>query len=156
MKMTSISLYSGLLLLFASLLLTPPRATAMPQEQTTLEDVRKESRELLQSLRGYSAGQRDEALAKIKETLDALDRRINTLEKKIASDGEKMDQAARAKARTGLQELRQERLEVAKWYNSLQKSSAAAWEETKKVFAAAYFNLSVVWEKFEIEFNTGE
>ena len=140
------------MLLLAVFGLTPLCLAATTSDKTSLEDVKKESKDLIQTLKGYSAAQRDEAIAKIKVTLDDLDQRINTLEATIDANWEKMDKTARENARNRLQELHKERTEVADWYGRLKSSSTEAWEQTKKVFSDAYKDLNEAWEKSETEF----
>jgi hypothetical protein len=152
MKLTKTRHSACLLLLLAIFGLTSLCSAAPASDKTSLEDVKKESKDLLQTLKGYSAAQRDEAIARIKVTLDDLDQRITALEATIDANWEKMDKTARANARTSLQELRKERTDVAEWYGSLKSSSAEAWEQTKKVFSDAYKDLNEAWEKSEIEF----
>jgi uncharacterized protein YukE len=153
MKSTKSSRTACLLLLIAIFAMTSSPCSAAPaSDKASLEDVKKESKDLIQTLKGYSAAQRDEAIAKIKVTLDDLDQRINALEATIDASWEKMDKTGRENARTSLQELRKERTEVAEWYGSLKNSSADAWEQTKKVFSDAYKDLSDAWEKSEIEY----
>lgn len=152
MKLAKTSRSACLLFLIAIFGLTSLSTAATKSEKTSLEDVRKESKDLIQTLKGYSAAQRDEAIEKIKVTLYDLDQRINALEKDIDANREKMDKAAREKARVSLQELRKERTKVAEWYCSLKSSSAEAWEQTKKVFSEAYLGLNNEWEKVEKEF----
>jgi hypothetical protein len=151
MKLTKTSRSACLLLLIAIFALTS-LCSAAPSGKTSIEDVKKETQDLLQTLKGYSAAQRDEAIARIKVTLDDLDQRITALEATIDANWEKMDKTARANARTSLQELRKERTEVAEWYGSLKSTSAEAWEQTKRVFSDAYKDLNEAWEKSEIEY----
>jgi predicted nucleic acid-binding Zn-ribbon protein len=151
MKLTKTSRSACLLLLIAIFALTS-LCSAAPSGKTSIEDVKKETQDLLQTLKGYSAAQRDEAIARIKVTLDDLDQRITALEATIDANWEKMDKTARANARNRLQELHKERTEVAEWYGSLKSSSAEAWEQTKRVFSDAYKDLNEAWEKSEIEF----
>ena len=141
-----------LLLLIAIFGLTALCSAATTSDKTSLEDVKQESKELIQTLEGYTAAQRDEAIAKINATLNHLDQRINALEATIDNNWDKMDKTAREKARASLQELRRERMEVAQWYGSLKSSSVDAWEQMKKVFSDAYISLNETWEKSEIEF----
>jgi hypothetical protein len=142
------------LLLLALFGMTPlcSAAPATPSGKTSMEDVKKETRDLLQSLKGYSAAQRDEATARINATLDHLDQRIIALEATISSNKDKMDAAAREKSQASLAELRRERTKVTELYDSLKNSSVDAWEEMKKVFSDAYISLNETWEKSEIEF----
>ena len=152
MKLTKTSRYTCLLLLIAIFDLTSLCSAATLSDKTSLEDVKKESKELIQTLKGYSAAQRDDAIARIKVTLDDLDQRITALEATIDANWEKMDKTARENARIRLQELHKERREVAEWYGSLKSTSAEAWEQTRKVFFDAYKNLNEAWEKSEEEF----
>jgi len=141
------------LFLFLALWAMPPLCSAATSsDKTSMEDVKKESKDLLQALQGYGAAQRDEATARINATLDHLDQRIVALEAKISSNNDKMDAAAREKSQANLTELRRERAEVAKWYGNLKSSSVDAWEQSKKVFSDAYKNFNDAWEKSEIEF----
>ena len=152
MKSTKTSWSACLLLLIAIFGLTSLCSAATTSDKASLEDVKKESKDLIQTLKGYSAAQRDEAIARIKVTLDDLDQRITALEATIDANWEKMDKTARENARIRLQELHKERTEVAEWYGSLKSTSAEAWEQTKKVFSDAYKNLNDAWEKSEKDF----
>jgi len=152
MKFKKNSRFTCLLLVLAIFGLTPLCSAAPASDKTSLEDVKKETRDMLQTLKGYSVAQRDEAIAKIKVTLDDLDQRITALEATIDANWEKMDKTARENARARLQELHKERTEVAEWYGNLKNSSAEAWEQTKRVFSDAYKNLNDAWEKSEEEF----
>ncbi|MDZ4185873.1 MAG: hypothetical protein U1D97_12970 [Desulfuromonadales bacterium] len=154
MKLTKTSWCTGLLLLIALFGMTPLcfAAPATTSGKTSMEDVKKETQDLLESLKGYSAAQRDEATARINATLDHLDQRIVALEGTISSNKDKMDAAAREKSRASLAELRRERAKVAELYGSLKSSSVDAWEEMKRVFSDAYISLNETWEKSEIEF----
>ena len=91
--------------------------------------------DVLQALQGYAADQRDEAVRKTKTALDNLDSRIDALETSIDSNWDRMDKAAREKARANLKALRKQRTELAEWYGSLKSSSADAWEHAKKGFS---------------------
>ena len=90
--------------------------------------------DVLQALKGYTADQRDEAIQKTKTALDNLDSRIDELETNIDNNWDRMDKAAREKARANLKALHKQRTELAEWYGSLKSSSADAWEHTKKGF----------------------
>lgn len=152
MNIALISRRTCLFLFIAIFALTPLCSAATTEDKTSIEDVKQESQELIQTLKGYSVTQRDEAMAKINETLAHLDQRINALEATIDSNWDKMDKVAREKSRASLAELRRERMDVAQWYGSLKSSSNDAWEQMKRVFSDAYSRLNETWEKSEIEF----
>jgi chromosome segregation ATPase len=121
-------------------------------DKTTAKEVKQEMQDFLQTLSSYTADQRDEAVRKTKTALGNLDSRIDALETSIDSNWDRMDKAAREKARTNLKALRKQRTELAEWYGSLKSSSADAWEQVKKGFSDAYTALSDAWEKAVNEF----
>ena len=122
--------------------------------KTSIEEVKQETQDLIQAVKGYTADQRDEAIQKTKEALDNLDKRIDALETRIDNDWDKMDKAAREKARAGLRALRKQRTQAAEWFGSLKSSSAGAWGHMKKGFSDAYRALYDAWEKSEKEFGS--
>lgn len=136
----------------AAIALAPVGDAAASNEQTSIEDVKKETSELLETLKAYSADKRDEALRKSRAAMDSLDQQIDSLESQIDDGWDEMTTAAREKARASLQALRKERNEVAEWYGGMKASSAGAWEEMKTGFSNAYSDLAEAWEKAEGEF----
>ena len=140
------------LLFLASAGIFPPAANAADSEEASIAQIERETRELLQALKQYSASQRDEALEKIRAAQAGLDRRIETLERETAENWNRMDQAARQRSLATLQALRAQRTRVAEHYGSLKSSSAAAWGHLKDGFSSAYGALHQAWEKAEREF----
>ena len=122
--------------------------------KASIEEVKKETQDLIQAVKGYTADQRDEAIQKTKAALDNLDQRIDALETRIDTDWGKLDNAAREKARASLRVLRKQRTQAAEWYGSLKNSSADAWGHMKKGFSDAYKALYDAWEKAEKEFGS--
>ncbi|WP_027361392.1 hypothetical protein [Halodesulfovibrio aestuarii] len=120
---------------------------------TSLNEVKKETHELLQTIGSYSADKKDEAVQKAKVGLEKLDKRIDALETKIDKNWGKMDEEARKKVRENLRYLRKKRNYVAEWYGSMKNSSAGAWDHMKKGFSDAYKALEEAWEKSEKEFS---
>ncbi|MEE4357885.1 MAG: hypothetical protein V2I97_15565 [Desulfococcaceae bacterium] len=123
---------------------------------TSIEEVKKETQDLLRTIGSYSADKRDEAVQKAKDGMNKLDKRIDALEAEIDKNWDKMNDAARRKARENLKALRKQRNQVAEWYGSMKTSSADAWEHMKKGFSDAYKALEDAWEKSEKEFNSGK
>jgi len=106
--------------------------------KATAKDIAREADETGRAIKGYTIAQRDEAVKKAKAALDDLDRRIGRIERKLDSEWDKMDQAARKKSRAALNALRRERNEVAEWYGGLKHSSAESWEQVKAGFVRSY------------------
>lgn len=125
-------------------------------DKTTMKEVKQEVQEAIQALKGYSLDQRDEAIKEMKIVLDKLDNRIDALETRIDNNWDKMNKAARRKARAALKSLRNQRTQLAEWYGGMKSSSADAWEDIKKGFSDAYTSFSDAWEKAEAEFGSSE
>jgi DNA repair exonuclease SbcCD ATPase subunit len=145
----------------ASLLLVifscgPVFAAQAASDKTTMQDVKKEMAEAAETIKHYSADQRDEALKKAKAVMEDLDARIDRLETSIHKQWGAMDKAARRKAQAALDKLKQQRKQMAESYNALQQSSAGAWEHVKKGFADSYTDLQDAWQKAEKEFDGGK
>ena len=129
-----------------------PAHAASQSEGVTAEKVKAEASDLMQALKGYTVAQKDQALRKTGAALDALDKRIETLESRVDKQWNQMNEAARSKARATLTALRKERNEVAEWYGGMKNSSADAWDHVKKGFSGAYQSLQQSWTKAEQEF----
>ncbi|MEN8136669.1 MAG: hypothetical protein ABFS18_14230 [Thermodesulfobacteriota bacterium] len=121
-------------------------------DKTSMAEVEQEAKDFIKALKSYTAGQRAEALQRTATALENLDKRIEALETRIDQDWDKMDQAAREKARAGLKALHKQRNQVAEKYGSLKSSSTEAWEHVKRGFSDAYKALHEGWEKSEEEF----
>ncbi len=149
-------LYIRTLMLIGILGATPVCYAQTADANTSIEEVKKETQELLQTIGDYTADKRDEAVQKAKDGLNKLDKRIDTLEARVDKNWDKMNEAAQKQARENLKALRKQRNKVAEWYGSMKTSSANAWEHMKKGFSDAYKALEDAWEKSEKEFNSSE
>ena len=144
------------LMLIGILGVTPLCYAQTENANTSIEEVKKETQDLLQTIGSYTADKRDEAVQKAKEGLNKLDKRIDALEARIDTNWDKMNEAARKEARENLRALRKQRNQVAEWYGSMKTSSADAWDHMKKGFSDAYQALENAWEKSEQEFKSNE
>jgi hypothetical protein len=123
---------------------------------TSIDDVKKETQDLLKTIGSYSVDKRDEAVQKAKEGLNKLDKRIDVLEARIDKNWGKMNETARKEVRENLRTLRKQRNQVAEWYGSMETSSAGAWDHMKKGFSDAYKVLEDARRKAEKEFTPKE
>jgi hypothetical protein len=121
-------------------------------EKTTLQDVQKELGEATDAIRDYSIEQRDNAVRKVKPYLEALDARIEHMEKRLNEEWNSMSEAARDQATATLTALRKKRYEVAEWYGGMKVSSARAWEHVKQGFSEAFQSLDTALDQAEREF----
>jgi hypothetical protein len=154
MKLIKTNHYLVILLLTAGLGMSPPGYSASSTGDTSSQEIRQETTELLQALKAYGIDQRDKAVAQAKAALRNLDKRIETLENYMTEHWPEMDQATRDKTQASLQALRQQRSRVAEWYGNMKSSSASAWEHMKQGFSSAYQALHEAWEKSEKEFDS--
>mgnify|MGYP001627769767 CR=1 FL=1 len=118
---------------------------AKSDDVVTAQDVEQETRELINTLSQYTANQREEAVEKAGQALERLDSKIDELETRIDNNWESMSQQARQDARANLNRLREQRSELAGWYDNFRNSSAGAWDEMKKGFTDAYQVMSDSW-----------
>lgn len=139
-----------------TLCFTPVIHAQSADDTVTAQDVKKETQELISTLRQYTADQRDEAIETAEQAMTKLDRRIEALETRVDDNWDKMNQAARQEARANLKALRQQRNELAEWYGSFKTSSVDAWEHLKKGFSDAYQAMHDAWEKAEKDFTGTE
>jgi cell division protein FtsB len=137
------------LVLISILGIAPLCSAGTPSGNASIEEVKKETRDLLQTLGAYTADQKDKAVQKTKAALDKLNRHIDALEERVLANWDKLDKAARERARESLKALRKQRDQAAEWYGRLKASSGNAWENTRKGFSDAYKALSDAWEKSE-------
>lgn len=146
----------GALMLIGILGVAPLCYAQTENTNTSIEEVKKETQDLLQVIGSYTADKRDEVVQKAKENLDTLDIHIDALEARIDKNWGKMSKDARKKARENLKALRKQRNQVAEWYGSMKTSSADAWDHMKKGFSNAYKALEDAWRKSEKEFRPKE
>lgn len=123
---------------------------------TSVEDVKKETQDLLKTIGSYTADKRDVAVQKAKEGLNKLDKHIYALETKIEKNWDTMSEASRKEAHKNLRALHKQRNQVAEWYGSMKTSSADAWDHMKDGFSNAYNALEDAWVKSEKEFSRKE
>lgn len=149
-------LHKCAMILIGILGVTPLCYAQTENANTSIQEVKKETQDLLKTIGLYTADKRDEAVQNAKDGLNKLDERIDALEARIDKDWDKMNAAARKQARENLKAIRKQRNQVAEWYGSMKTSSANAWGHMKKGFSDAYKVLTDAWEKSEKEFRPKE
>jgi len=134
----------------------PSQAALSPGDKTSIKEVKQETRQLIESIKSYSADQRDQAIQEIEIAIARLDQRIESLQARVDSQWDEMAAPARKQARASLRTLRKQRIELAEWYGNLKGSSAGAWNEIKRGFSKAYGDINKAWEKALNEFGSAE
>jgi hypothetical protein len=117
--------------------------------QTSIEEVKKESQDLLKSIRSYSVDKKDEAVEKAKEGLSKLDKLIASQQAKLDKNWDSMNDTAREKAAENLTALREQRDQVSTWYDSMKTSSVDTWERMKKGYSDGYDAFEKSWGESE-------
>ena len=128
-------------------LIAPSPAALSPKDETTIKDVKQETRELVKSIKSYSADQRDEAIQEIEIAILRLDNRIDELQGRIDQRWDNMTTEARRRVRSSLDALQQQRRELSDWYDELKSSSASAWVDIRNGFSSAYRDINKAWEE---------
>ncbi|HKJ50608.1 MAG TPA: hypothetical protein VKB27_03850 [Gammaproteobacteria bacterium] len=134
----------------------PSQAALSPGDKTSIMEVKQETRQLIESVKSYSAEQRDQAIQEIEIAVARLDQRIESLQSRIDNQWDDMTAPAREQARAGLRTLRKQRIELAEWYGNLKGSSAGAWDKIKRGFSRAYSDINKAWEKALNEFDSAD
>lgn len=112
--------------------------------------------ETVESLKSYSAEQRDKAVAAGKKTLDAMDQRIDKLEAWTSRHWSSLSEESREKKTAMLNSMREQRRKVAEWYGGMKHSSSEAWDGVKQGFIRSYDKLQAAYEDAMASFNEEE
>lgn len=131
-----------------------PTALAGGQEETgaghgTAADIKRALNDTARAIRDFTMAQKKELMAKAHSSLKALDRKIKAFETDSKKSCDRMNRAAREKAKRALNRLKKQRAEAGTWLDRLQKSSSRTWKRMKK-------GLSHSWKALEKAFNNAE
>ena len=118
-------------------------------EQASNPNVQEEITEAIEAIKGYSAAQRDQAVARAKTLMDRIDHRLDRLEVKLDKNVTDAKTEARMQLLELRQTLRQGRNAISEWYGGLQHGSTEAWDAMKAGFANAVDDLSAAVDKAE-------
>jgi hypothetical protein len=125
----------------------PAQAPLTPDDKASINEVKKETRELMKAVKSYSAAQRDQAIQEIEIAIIHLDNRIDALQARIDNRWDDMTQPAREQARASIRAMQKQRVKLAEWTGNLKGSSASAWDDIKRGFSQAYGDINKAWEK---------
>lgn len=130
--------------------------TGQPDRKTTMEKLEKQWSETMETLGSYTADQREQALESGRETLDAMDERIERMETWLSRNWDSLSEAARDKKMQMLNAMREQRGEVAEWYGGMKYSSAETWDSVKEGFIRSYDKLQGYYSDAVGSFDSGE
>jgi hypothetical protein len=148
LKLIALTVFVALMLACAPMSFSADSADA----KTTGKDVGKKIDETAQTIKNYSAEQRDEALKSAKSLLADADVRIDQLENEMNRNWDKMNASARKHAQETMRTLRRQRQDLSQSYGELKRSSSNAWDEVKNGFSKSYDALHESFSKAAKEF----
>lgn len=149
----------GVMALFMAAPMTAP-ASGETEEQVEADAPEPTTGErwskTLESLKSYSAEQRDKALAAGKKTLDAMDERIDKLEAWTSRHWSSLSEESREKKTAMLNAMREQRRKVAEWYGGMKHSSSETWDSVKQGFISSYGKLQSAYDEAVASFKEEE
>jgi len=111
---------------------------SLADDKATAKDVGRKVEDTGKAIGSYTIAQRDQAIKSAQAALADADARLRRMERKIDREWDKMDDAARKRARKTMDTLRRQRNDAAEWLGGLKHSSAEAWDEVKGGFVKSY------------------
>lgn len=106
--------------------------------KTTAKDVSRKVEDTGKTIGSYTIAQRDQAIKSAQAALADADARMRRMERKMDREWDKMDDAARKRARETMDTLRRQRNDAAEWFGGLKHGSAEAWDEVRGGFVKSY------------------
>jgi|GEM_PF-2033634 len=114
-------------------------------ERLTAEKVQDELDDAFDTISEYSAEQRDEALAEVRENLDKIDAEIAQIEQRTRENWADMSEATQERTRQALENLRERRNELSEAYGAMAEGAESAWGELQDGLANAWSEVGDAW-----------
>lgn len=111
---------------------------SLADDKTTAKDVSRKVEDTGKTIGSYTIAQRDQAIKSAQAALADADARMRRMERKMDREWDKMDDAARKRARETMDTLRRQRNDAAEWFGGLKHGSAEAWDEVRGGFVKSY------------------
>ncbi|MCG8391519.1 MAG: hypothetical protein MI745_00390 [Pseudomonadales bacterium] len=114
---------------------TPDPEKVEAQMEDTLEDIQQ-----------FSVEQKNDAMRTARHALDDLDRQITLMQSNIDSQWRELSQQARLQKQEALSALKDQRADLEKQYQTLQKAGANNWEAAKSQFQQSWEAAKQGWQ----------
>jgi len=122
------------------------------KNQTTAEDVTRETREAAQTAADYSKQQAEKFRREVEDNLAKLDAKIETLKKR----GTELSGEARQEWQAKMDRVSEKREAMESKLRTLQDASADAWDEIRQGVTGAWGDLETAYRKAAAEFENAE
>lgn len=141
-------------LLFAAALMMATTASSWADDvtegvpnvkQPDQENVQVQMRETWESIKQFSAEQKDQALAALRQAMAALDEDIDNARANADENWENLSREARQKKEQALDEMGDRREDLDDEYQDLKAASADNWEAAKARFGGAWEKTKDAW-----------
>ena len=114
-------------------------------KQPDHENVQAQMRDTWEAIKQFSVEQKDQALAALRQAMDALDEDIDNASANIEKNWQDMSQDARLRKQEALSEMKDQREELGDRYQDLKAASADNWEAAKARFGGAWSKTKDAW-----------
>lgn len=115
------------------------------------EDVKREARELADTLQSYTAEQKDQAVQEARKALVELNEQIDRVKARAAERWSEMDESTRRETEDNLEKLEEEQGRLAERFEALLSASGDAWARVREGFTEAYADLREAWREADEE-----
>jgi len=122
-------------------------AAQQSEDETSLDEVQAEFSEAFSAVGGYTADQRDAALAEMEATLQRLDEQIDETEARVRREWSEMSEATRERTSDALSALRERRNRLSESYGALSQGTASAWDDLMAGVRSGWTDLEAAWDE---------
>lgn len=116
-------------------------------KQPDQENIETQMRDTWETIKQFSADQKEQALAALRHALDGLDEDIDQASEQIDDNWQDMSQDARLKKQEALSELKEQRETLQARYQQLEASLEDNWEAAKARFGGAWESTKDAWSQ---------
>ena len=126
--------------------------TAQPKTDVSVDDVKKETAEAVESAKKYTMAQKESYVQEVDSKLEALDRDIEALGNRIQAGTDEIKAESQAELQQALTALRAHKAEAERQYQELKDSSGEAWSDLKASMDSAMEDLNAAFERAKAQF----
>jgi TolA-binding protein len=156
MKRTAVVIAMSAFFVLAFLLACGDQEEAeKPKAEVTSEDVKKETREAMETAQAYTQQQKEEYLQRMNAKLEEVNQEIQELTAKTQSQLLEMKEDAKAELNKDIEALRSRQQEMTQKLEELKSASGSAWDDIKSGMDAAMEDLNQALARARSHFEEG-